>query len=54
MEVTCKGFNPTKNEKRLNTIIKRIFSLDNKILLINFFNAIYNDGLSESTRIELY
>ena len=44
--------NYTKYEKRLNEIMKRIFSLDNKILLIEFFNSIYNDDLSANTRIE--
>jgi hypothetical protein len=52
MDSNCGKSNYTKYEKRLNEILKRIFSLDNKILLIEFFNSIYNDDLSVNTRIE--
>ncbi|MCE5222185.1 MAG: hypothetical protein LLF98_13305 [Clostridium sp.] len=52
MDLNCGKSNYTKCEKRLNGILKRIFSLDNKILLIELFNSIYNDDLSENTRIE--
>ena len=47
-----RNVNYNKCEKKLNKIMKRIFSLDNKILLIEFFNSIYNDDLSANTRIE--
>jgi hypothetical protein len=52
MDLNCGKSNYTKYEKRLNGILKRIFSVDNKILLIGFFNSIYNDDLSANTRIE--
>ena len=52
MDLSSGKSNYTKYEKRLNGILKRIFSLDNKILLIEFFNSIYNDDLSPNTRIE--
>ena len=52
MDSNCGKSNYTKYQKRLNEILKRIFSLDNKILLIEFFNSIYNDDLSANTRIE--
>ena len=32
--------------------MKRIFSLDNKVPLIEFINSIYNDDLSINTRIK--
>lgn len=44
--------NYTKYEKRLKGIMKRIFLLDNKSLLIEFLNSIYNDELSINTKIE--
>ena len=52
MDSNCGKSNYNKYEKRLNGILKRIFSLDNKILLIEFLNSIYNDELSANTRIE--
>lgn len=42
----------SKYEKRLNKIIKRIFSIDNKRLIIEFINSIYNDDLSINSKIE--
>ena len=51
-DLNNKKNNYTKYEKRLNKIMKRIFSLDNKSLLIEFINSIYNDELSINTRIE--
>lgn len=44
--------NYNKYEKGLNEILKKVFSLDNKIVLIEFFNSIYNDDLSANTRIK--
>ena len=52
MDLNRGKSNYTKYEKRLNGILKRIFSVDNKILLIDFLNSIYNDDLSANTRIE--
>ena len=52
MDLNCGKSNYTKYEKRLNGILKRIFSLDNNIFLIDFFNSIYNDDLSANTRIK--
>lgn len=42
----------SKYEKKLNKILKRIFSIDNKVLIIEFINSIYNDDLSRCSRIE--
>lgn len=45
----------TKNinsEKNLNKILKRLFSLRNNLLLINFINSIYNDDLNVYTRFK--
>ena len=52
MELDGRKKNYTKYEKILNALMKRIFSLDNRIFLIEFFNSIYNDELSAKTRIE--
>jgi hypothetical protein len=41
-----------KYEKKLNNIIKRIFSFNNKLPLIGFINSIYNDELSKDTKIK--
>ncbi|EKQ55070.1 MULTISPECIES: hypothetical protein [unclassified Clostridium] len=41
-----------KNENNLNKIMRRIFSLNNNLLLIKFINSIYNDELSSNTKIE--
>ncbi|WP_243156073.1 hypothetical protein [Clostridium sp. C2-6-12] len=41
-----------KYEKKLNSIIKRIFSFNNKLPLIGFINSIYNDELSKDTKIK--
>jgi hypothetical protein len=41
-----------KCEKRLNKIMKRIFSLDNKVPVIEFINSIYDDGLSLNSSLE--
>lgn len=41
-----------KYEKKLNNIIKRIFSFNNKLPLIGFINSIYNDELSKNTKIK--
>ena len=42
----------TKYQKRLNKIMERIFSINNKVPLIGFINSIYNDELSSNTRIQ--
>lgn len=47
-----KKISHTKHEKTLNKIMKRIFSLDNKMPLIAFLNSIYNDDLSTKAGIE--
>lgn len=52
MELDGKKKDYTKYEKTLNALMKRTFSLDNRIFLIEFFNSIYNDELSGNTRIE--
>lgn len=44
--------NQTKNEKKLNTIIERIFSVNNKMPLIGFINSVYNDELSKDVKIK--
>lgn len=44
--------NQTRYEKKLNTIIERIFSFSNKIPLIGFINSIYNDELSTDAKIK--
>lgn len=41
-----------KYDKKLNKIMKRIFSMDNKALIIEFINSIYNDDLSINSNIE--
>jgi hypothetical protein len=45
-------FKNNNNEKNLNEIIEKIFSLNNNKLTIEFINSIYNDDLSESTKIQ--
>lgn len=40
-----------KYEKKLNNIIKRLFSFKNNLPLIGFINSVYNDELSKSTKI---
>ena len=52
LDLNNKKNNYSKYEKRLNRIMKRIFLLDNKSLLIEFLNSIYNDGLSANTKIK--
>lgn len=52
LDLNDKKNNYTKYEKRLKGIMKRIFLLDNKSLLIEFLNSIYNDELSVNTKIE--
>jgi len=42
----------SKYEKRLNKIMKRIFSLQNKVPFIGFLNSIYGDELSTSSTIK--
>jgi len=44
--------NQTKYEKKLNTIIERVFSVKNKMPLIGFINSVYNDELSEDVKIK--
>lgn len=44
--------NQTKYEKKLNTIIERVFSVNNKMPLIGFINSVYNDELSEEVNIK--
>ena len=44
--------NQTRYEKKLNTIIERIFSFSNKMPLIEFVNSIYNDELSKYAKIK--
>lgn len=44
--------NQTKNEKKINTIIERIFSVNNKMPLIGFINSVYNDELSKDVKIK--
>ena len=41
-----------KCEKRLNKIMKRIFSLDNKVPVLEFINSIYDDELSVDSSLE--
>lgn len=41
-----------KYDKKLNKIMKRIFSVDNKALIIEFINSIYNEDLSINSNIE--
>ncbi len=52
IDIDLKKINTTKDEKKLNEIIKRILLLDNNIPLIEFINFIYDDDLSINTRIE--
>ena len=52
LDLNNKKNNYSKYEKRLKRIMKRIFLLDNKSLLIEFLNSIYNDGLSANTKIK--
>lgn len=52
IDLNCEESNYTKYEKRLNKILKRIFSLDNNSLLIEFFNSLYDDDLSANTKIQ--
>lgn len=40
-----------KYEKKLNSIIKRMFSFKNNLPLIAFINSVYNDELSKNTKI---
>lgn len=42
----------TRYEKKLNTIIERVFSFSNKMPLIGLINSMYNDELSAGTKIE--
>lgn len=42
----------TRYEKKLNTIIERVFSFSNKTPLIGFINSIYNDELSTDAKIK--
>lgn len=51
-DINCKRISQTKYQKRLNKIMERIFSFNNKVTLIEFINSIYNDELSINTRIE--
>ena len=44
--------NQTKYEKKLNTIIERVFSVNNKMPLIEFINSVYNDELSKDVKIK--
>ena len=44
-------FNTFKN-KSINEAVERIFSLGNRMVLINFINSIYNDELSLNTKIK--
>jgi len=44
------GYN--KCEKKLNKIMKRIFSLDDKLPVIEFINSIYDDELSLDSSLE--
>lgn len=44
--------NQTRYEKKLNTIIERVFSFSNKVPLIEFINSMYNDELSTDTKIK--
>jgi len=52
MDLNNKKSSQTKYEKKLNKIMGRIFSFNNKVPLIEFINSIYNDELSLNTRIE--
>ena len=47
IDLNNKRNNYTKYEKRLNKIMERIFSFNNKVPLIGFINSIYNDELSQ-------
>lgn len=42
----------TRYEKKLNTIIERVFSFSNKMPLIGFINSLYNDELSTDAKIK--
>src|SRR5471030_660582 len=42
----------SKYEKRLNKIMKRIFSIQNKVPFIGFLNSIYGDELSTNSTIK--
>lgn len=44
--------NQNKYEKKLNNIIKRVFSFNNKLPLIGFINSVYNDELGQDTKIK--
>ena len=43
--------NQNKYEKKLNNIIKKIFSFKNNLPFIGFINSVYNDELSKNTKI---
>jgi len=52
VDLKNRNCNYDKCEKRLNKIMKRIFSLDNKVPIIEFINSIYDDGLSVNSSLE--
>lgn len=47
-----RDVNYNKCEKKLNRIMRRIFSLDNKVPVIEFINSIYDDDLSINSSLE--
>ena len=47
-----RNVNYNKCEKKLNKIMKRIFSLDNKVPVIEFINSMYDDDLSINSSLE--
>lgn len=52
INLNLKKINNTQSEKALNKILNRIFSINNRKLLIGFINSIYCDSLSNQTKIE--
>ena len=47
----CKGKDNSKEYLQMDEIMKKLFTLSNKIPIIDFLNAIYGDDLSYDAKL---
>jgi hypothetical protein len=51
-DLDYRKINRTNYRIQINEIIEKVFLVENKIILINFINSLYNEGFGMNTKIE--